>query len=248
MLGRILSLGRMINVFPCLISHLVWFSVFPWGAQCVWQCGMVLAASVPLHTLQLPHPWLLRSWGCLGRGPCGKAGLVQCFGLLVLGGLGWFWVVFGGLGWLWMVHITLSCQGTAGAAPCSWPWLCQWLLFLCMSLTVTKCSKAQIPSAECSSGLCTHPWALLAISHWEILAREFLFRLLFSCLCWVVPAMRNAAGLQGLLAGAQVGMKPQTTVLAGFYSMFPIMAMRNTAGFLSCCTACQWWLAAPLSG
>lgn len=198
----------------------------------------------------LAHPAAPTSLALEELGVPGEGSLWQGRACAVLwaAGFGWFGVILGGFGWLWMVHITLSCQGTAGAAPCSWRWLCQWLLFLCMSLTVTKCSKAQIPSAECSSGLCTHPWALLAISHWEILAREFLFRLLFSCLCWVVPAMRNAAGLQGLLAGAQVGMKPQTTVLAGFYSMFPIMAMRNTAGFLSCCTACQWWLAAPLSG
>lgn len=119
LLGRILSLGRMINVFPCLISHLVWFSVFPWGAQCVWQCGMVLAGSVPLHTQQLPHPWLLRSWGSLWAGQ----GL-GWFGLLVWGGFGWVWVGLGG-----PEHSELLRALQDWAAPCSWPWLCQWLLF-----------------------------------------------------------------------------------------------------------------------
>lgn len=78
--------------------------MFPWGRSVrVWQRVMVLAASVPFHTLQLPgFPEALgagSAWGGWEGVPVGRAvpGVVQRSG-----GFGWCF---------WVLHYTLSCSG-----------------------------------------------------------------------------------------------------------------------------------------
>lgn len=124
LLGRIFSLGRMIYVFPCVISHLVCSFLFPWGAQCV--CGGV-GWSLPFHTLQLPPPSALL--GCLGGVPGQGRGcaVLRAFGVLVLGAPEH------------SEHWRGCRTGLSLVVPVA-------LLLLFMSLILPKCSEAR---AEC---------------------------------------------------------------------------------------------------